>query len=80
MQLSAEDYLVTFGIAPTRPEIGYGYIKVGVGLADNCANKVEWFYEKPELAKAKEYIAAGKYFWNSGIFFRLRRIRGYPPL
>ena len=68
LQLCAEDYLVTFGIAPTRPETGYGYIKVGIGLADNRANKVEWFYEKPELAKAKEYVAAGKYFWNSGMF------------
>ena len=68
LQLCAEDYLVTFGIAPTRPETGYGYIKVGIGLVDNRANKVEWFYEKPELAKAKEYVAAGKYFWNSGMF------------
>lgn len=68
LQLCTEDYLLTFGIAPTRPETGYGYIKVGVGLAGNRANKVEWFYEKPELEKAKEYIAAGKYYWNSGMF------------
>ena len=68
LQLSAEDYLVTFGIKPTRPETGYGYIKVGVGMADNRANKVEWFFEKPELEKAQEYLAAGKYFWNSGMF------------
>ena len=68
LQLCAEDYLVTFGIAPTRPETGYGYIKVGTGLADNRANKVEWFYEKPELEKAQEYIDAGKFFWNSGMF------------
>ena len=68
MQLCSEDYLVTFGIAPTRPETGYGYIKVGIGLADNRANKVEWFYEKPDLAKAEEYVAAGKYYWNSGMF------------
>ena len=68
LQLCADDYLVTFGIAPTRPETGYGYIKVGIGLADNRASKVEWFYEKPELAKAKEYVAAGKYYWNSGMF------------
>lgn len=68
LQLCAEDYLVTFGITPTRPETGYGYIKVGIGLADNRANKVEWFYEKPKLAKAQEYIDAGKFFWNSGMF------------
>ena len=68
LQLSAEDYLVTFGIKPTRPETGYGYIKVGVGMVDNRASKVEWFFEKPELEKAKEYLAAGKFYWNSGMF------------
>ena len=60
LQLCTEDYLVTFGIAPTRPETGYGYIKVGTSLAGNRASKVEWFYEKPELEKSKRIYCCGE--------------------
>ena len=63
---AAEDgKLVTFGITPTRPETGYGYIKAGVGEA---ARPVERFVEKPDLATAKGYVTSGDYFWNSGMF------------
>jgi mannose-1-phosphate guanylyltransferase len=59
--------IVTLGIKPTRPETGYGYIRVGAPLvAPAC--KVAAFVEKPDLAKAKEYLASGDYVWNAGIF------------
>jgi mannose-1-phosphate guanylyltransferase / mannose-6-phosphate isomerase len=59
--LAATGKLVTFGIEPTAPETGYGYIE-----ADG--NTVRRFVEKPALEKAKEYVASGKFFWNAGIF------------
>lgn len=68
MSLSEQDQLVTFGIKPTRPETGYGYIKAGDVIADGSANKVEKFVEKPELSKAQEYLDSGDYSWNSGMF------------
>ncbi len=68
MSLSEQDQLITFGITPTRAETGYGYIKAGAALADEQANQVEKFVEKPELAKAQEYLDLGDYFWNSGMF------------
>ena len=54
--------LVTFGIRPTHPETGYGYIRAG---ADGS---VERFVEKPDAATAARYLADGGYFWNAGIF------------
>jgi mannose-1-phosphate guanylyltransferase/mannose-6-phosphate isomerase len=57
--------LVTFGIVPTGPETGYGYIKSGVGLG---VRAVDRFVEKPSLATAQEYVTSGEYFWNSGMF------------
>ncbi|WP_368562552.1 mannose-1-phosphate guanylyltransferase/mannose-6-phosphate isomerase [Pseudoxanthomonas sp. UTMC 1351] len=57
--------LVTFGIVPTGPETGYGYIKSGAGLG---VRAVERFVEKPNMATAQEYVASGEYFWNSGMF------------
>ena len=61
--------LVTFGIKPTRPETGYGYIAAG-GPVDNTQGclKVESFVEKPDLATAEGYLKDGSYFWNSGMF------------
>ncbi|HGK7303013.1 mannose-1-phosphate guanylyltransferase/mannose-6-phosphate isomerase [Stenotrophomonas cyclobalanopsidis] len=57
--------LVTFGIVPTGPETGYGYIKAadGEGL-----RAVERFVEKPDLDTATGYVASGQYYWNSGMF------------
>ena len=57
--------LVTFGIVPTGPETGYGYIKASAGEG---ACPVEQFVEKPDLETAKQYVAAGTYYWNSGMF------------
>ncbi|RBL29128.1 mannose-1-phosphate guanylyltransferase/mannose-6-phosphate isomerase [Xanthomonas oryzae pv. oryzae] len=63
--------LVTFGIKPTAPETGYGYIKAGAG---NGVSAVERFVEKPDLATAQNYLASGEYYWNSGMFlFRASR-------
>lgn len=62
------DNLVTIGITPDYPEIGYGYIKFN--SYENCksAYKVEQFVEKPNLELAKEYMASEEYLWNSGMF------------
>ena len=65
-KLASEGKMVTFGILPTGPETGYGYIKGGSQLGD--AYRVEKFVEKPDFNKAKEYLEAGDYYWNSGMF------------
>ena len=56
-----EGYIVTFGIKPTYPETGFGYIKAN-------GNDVEQFVEKPDKETAKKYLENGNYFWNGGIF------------
>jgi len=61
-----EKKLVTFGVMPTRPNTGYGYIKYS-GI-DNEPSKVERFVEKPNLEKANEYFISKEYLWNSGMF------------
>ena len=63
-------YLVTLGIKPTRPETGYGYIKVDHSSKIQVKGlvKVERFVEKPDLETAKTYLSDDSYFWNSGIF------------
>ena len=62
------DRLVTFGIRPTRPDTGFGYVEKGAPLGPERAFKVEAFREKPDLATAREYVASGRHFWNSGMF------------
>ncbi|WP_312785481.1 mannose-1-phosphate guanylyltransferase/mannose-6-phosphate isomerase [Stenotrophomonas indicatrix] len=57
--------LVTFGIVPTGPETGYGYIKAADGQG---VRAVERFVEKPDLDTATGYVASGQYYWNSGMF------------
>lgn len=64
--LAEQGYIVTFGIKPSYPETGYGYIKTEMPLS--VGHKVERFVEKPDLETAKQYLASGNYFWNSGIF------------
>ncbi len=64
--LAEAGYMVTFGIQPTGPNTGYGYIKAGETLGGGF--KVERFVEKPDLATAESYVASGDYTWNSGIF------------
>lgn len=61
--------LVTVGIRPTRPEIGFGYIKVGgPHPRERRASKALAFVEKPDRAKAESYMASGDYLWNAGMF------------
>jgi mannose-1-phosphate guanylyltransferase/mannose-6-phosphate isomerase len=61
--------LVTFGITPTAPQTGYGYIRAGAALAGvPGAFKVAQFVEKPDRVTAENYLAAGGYSWNSGMF------------
>ena len=68
-------YLVTFGIPPTRPETGYGYIKQGAPwMTRGRVYRVDRFIEKPPLAQAQEFLADGGYYWNSGIFLFRRDV------
>lgn len=66
-RLAEQGRLVTFGIAPTAPETGYGYIRRGAEI-DGGASLVAQFVEKPDLATAESYLASGQYLWNAGIF------------
>ncbi len=69
--------IVTFGIAPTRPEAGYGYLELAQPLgADDGAMPLRRFVEKPDLDKAQSMLAAGNFLWNAGIFlFRAADMR-----
>lgn len=60
--------LVTFGIVPSAPETGYGYIKAGEIVGEGPAQVVSSFVEKPSLEVAESYLAEGNYLWNSGMF------------
>ena len=76
-----EGALVTFGIVPTYPETGYGYI---LSEGDDAARPVSKFLEKPNLEKAQSYVDSGDYFWNSGMFMfkasiYLAEIEKYAP-
>lgn len=66
-QAAQRGYLVTFGITPTHPETGYGYIHVGTPIAEGVFEVAE-FREKPDRATAAEYLETGSYLWNSGMF------------
>ena len=65
-KLAQEGYIVTFGIEPSYPETGFGYINTGDKIDEGF--KVKEFVEKPKLETAKKYLNEGTYFWNSGIF------------
>ena len=83
----ANKTIVTVGISPTRPETGFGYIKVDKKRpieGFDLAWKMSRFVEKPEFAVAKRYIASGSYFWNAGMFvfpvgYMLRCIKRFHP-
>ena len=60
--------LITFGIKPSRPDTGYGYINFNKEEIKPGINKVVKFVEKPNLEKAQEYLSSGDYLWNSGMF------------
>lgn len=78
VSVARDGALLTFGIVPTAPETGYGYIRRGVKLAGNVTSdtcslspdlfEVRQFVEKPDLATAEEYLASKDYYWNSGMF------------
>jgi mannose-1-phosphate guanylyltransferase / mannose-6-phosphate isomerase len=65
--LARDGFLVLFGIRPTAPETGYGYIEMSDKVSQQ-ANAVKRFVEKPDVATAMTYLAQGNYVWNSGIF------------
>lgn len=72
--LAKENKLVTFGVSPLQPEVGYGYIKTGKAFNHTKAFQVAQFVEKPNLETAKKYLESGDYYWNSGMFmFRASR-------
>ncbi len=64
----AHDAIVTVGIVPTRPETGYGYLKLGDIVAGDVRT-IDAFVEKPDLETAKGYLDSGDYLWNGGMFF-----------
>jgi mannose-1-phosphate guanylyltransferase / mannose-6-phosphate isomerase len=66
--LARDGHLVTFGIVPTHPEPGFGYIHAGAPIVARAGRAIEAFVEKPDLATAQRYVASGDYFWNSGMF------------
>lgn len=68
-QLADQNYMVTFGVIPTGPESGYGYIQTGASLINNHAFEICTFIEKPCKEKAQVYFKDKNYYWNSGIFF-----------
>jgi mannose-1-phosphate guanylyltransferase/mannose-6-phosphate isomerase len=75
--------LITFGIRPTRPDTGFGYIKTRAGR-HSAVHPVEKFTEKPDLDTAERFLADGGYYWNSGMFVWkasviLEEIRQYVP-
>jgi mannose-1-phosphate guanylyltransferase/mannose-6-phosphate isomerase len=69
-------HFVVFGIRPTKPETGYGYIEAGEAIVAPSARAVRRFVEKPDIATARGYVDAGNFFWNAGIFlFRASTMR-----
>ena len=69
--------LVTFGVTPDRPETSYGYLETYNQITPNVAHAqpLKSFIEKPDLARAQEFLASGRHFWNAGVFmFRVAEI------
>lgn len=67
-ELATKGYIATFGIYPTSPETGYGYIKAGDKIESFNASIIDEFKEKPDLITAQNYLKSGNYSWNSGMF------------
>lgn len=75
VELARAGYMVTFGITPTRPDTGYGYIKTGKAVeAHRGGFHVAKFIEKPGLNRAQEFLRKDGYYWNSGIFLFRREV------
>jgi len=68
INLAKQNYLITFGIVPSRAETGYGYIKQGEKIENSNGFLVEKFVEKPNKENAEKFVNQKEYFWNSGIF------------
>lgn len=66
--LAQDGSLVLFGIRPTAPETGFGYIETGAPVGQGEAREVSRFVEKPDAARAMQFLAAGNFVWNSGMF------------
>lgn len=68
--LAASGRIVTFGIQPSGPETGFGYLRCAAETAaeSSCARRVEAFVEKPDRARAEQFVKDGRYYWNSGMF------------
>ncbi len=84
VRLAAQGHLVTYGIPPTAPETGFGYIETGDMLDAQDARRVARFVEKPDLQTAQEYLRSGRFLWNSGMFCFsigsiLRELRAHAP-
>ncbi|MBC2668398.1 mannose-1-phosphate guanylyltransferase [Novosphingobium piscinae] len=67
-ELAAQDWLVSFGIEARAPETGFGYLKRGEPIGAGPGSRVAQFVEKPDLARARQFLASGDYAWNGGIF------------
>ena len=85
-QLANDNYLVTFGIPPNKPETGYGYILRDQAFdhISSAAYTIKNFVEKPDLETANNYLASGQYYWNSGMFLfkasrYLEELKQYAP-
>lgn len=81
-KIAQQNKIVTFGIPPTQPETGYGYIQAGKEYEGGFV--ADSFKEKPDEATAKKYLAAGNYFWNSGMYVfpiacMLEEFKAYQP-
>ncbi|WP_207884791.1 mannose-1-phosphate guanylyltransferase/mannose-6-phosphate isomerase [Pseudomonas sp. 30_B] len=68
VELAAQGRLVTFGVVPTTPETGFGYIETGDALDARGGSTVRRFVEKPDLDTARQFLQAGTFLWNSGMF------------
>ena len=67
-EVGGQGRLVTFGVTPTAPETGYGYIRTGGPLADSTARELLQFVEKPDAKTAQAFLETGEHLWNSGMF------------
>jgi mannose-1-phosphate guanylyltransferase len=67
-ELTRTSSIATIGITPTRPETGYGYMEKGRAIG-KATFEVKRFVEKPDRARAEQYVTSGQYLWNSGMFF-----------
>jgi len=68
VRVAEAGHLVTFGVVPSAPETGYGYVETGELLAGLPGRKVRRFVEKPDRESAEAFVASGRYLWNSGMF------------